>query len=344
MRVAVGMSGGVDSSTTALLLKKKGYEVIGITIKMSDCYSEIDIEDAKKVAYMLGIEHYILDFREIFKEKVIDYFVNAYYIGLTPNPCAVCNREIKTDVFVKYVLNNFDVDKVAMGHYAKLERDKDLGLVIKRGKDKAKDQSYFMALVKKEVLNHLIFPLGNYLKEEVRKIAEEHSLPVSSKKESFEICFTAGKTPAKYLKENSLYNFKKGDIIHISGKKLGKHKGLPFYTIGQRRGLGIRWNKPLYVIEKDNITNSIIVGEREYLLTEYVEAESLNLFVESNKWNKDNICIQGRYRQKCLPISDYKLENGKIRIFFKEPQERFAKGQVLAIYQGDILLGGGIIT
>ena len=354
MRIAVGMSGGVDSSTVALFLKEKGFDVVGITLKMSSiecsingiqvCCSPDDVRDAKKVAEYLGIEHYVIDWEDIFRKKVIDYFVKAYRKGLTPNPCAICNREVKTGLLALYVKEVLGVDKLATGHYIRLEEDKDLGLVIKRGKDKTKDQSYFMALVKKEVLNHLTFPLGNYMKEEVRKIAREHSIPVSSKKESFEICFTAGKTPAEYLKENSLYNFEEGNIIHISGKKLGKHKGLPFYTIGQRRGLGVRWNKPLYVIEKDNTTNSIIVGEREYLLTEYVEAESLNLFVEPNKWNKDNICIQGRYRQKCLPISDYRLENGKIKISFKEPQEKFAKGQVLAIYQEDTLLGGGIIT
>ena len=353
MKVAVGMSGGVDSSTVALLLKEKGYDIIGITLKMSSiecsidgvqvCCSPDDVKDAKKVADYLGIEHYVIDWEDLFREKVINYFVNAYKKGLTPNPCAICNREVKTGLLAIYVREVLGVDKLATGHYIKLEKNKNLGFILKRGKDLSKDQSYFMALVKKEILNYLIFPLGNYLKEEVRKIAENYSLPVSSKKDSFEICFTAGKSPAEYLKENKLYDFKEGDIIHISGKKLGKHKGLPFYTIGQRRGLGIRWKKPLYVIDKDVNTNTVIVGEREYLLTKKVEAENLNLFVDPKYWDKNKICIQGRYRQKCLPISDFSLKNNKVEIYFKEPQEKFAKGQILAIYQNDILLGGGII-
>ena len=353
MKVAVGMSGGVDSSTVALLLKEKGYKVIGITLKLSSiecsidgvqvCCSPDDVKDARKVADYLGIEHYVIDWEELFRKKVIDYFVNSYKKGLTPNPCAICNREVKTGLLALYVKEVLGADKLATGHYIRLENIEDLGLVVKRGKDLSKDQSYFMALVKKDIFNYLMFPLGNYLKEEVRKIAENYSLPVSSKKDSFEICFTAGKTPAEYLKENNLYDFKEGDIIHISGKKLGKHKGLPFYTIGQRRGLGIRWNKPLYVIDKDISTNAIIVGERENLLTDFVEAENLNILVNPKYWKKEKICIQGRYRQKCLPISEYVLEKDKIKIYFKEPQEKFAKGQVLAIYQNDTLLAGGII-
>ena len=354
MKVAVGMSGGVDSSTVALLLKEQGYDVIGITLKMSSvecltegvqvCCSPEDVKDAKRVANFLGIEHYVIDWEELFRSKVINYFIDAYKRGLTPNPCAICNRDVKTGLLAIYVREILGADRLATGHYIRLEEDKNLGLVLKRGVDISKDQSYFMALVDREVLKYLMFPLGNYYKDDVRKIAEEHSLPVSSKKDSFEICFTVGKSPAEYLMENNLYNFKKGDIVHISGKRLGKHKGLPFYTIGQRRGLGIRWKKPLYVIDKDIYTNTIIVGEREYLLTDKVEAENLNLLVEPDKWQKDKICIQGRYRQRCIPIFDYKVENSKIEITFREPQEKFAKGQVLAIYQQDILLGGGIIN
>ena len=354
MRIAVGMSGGVDSSTVALLLKEQGHDVIGITLKMSSiecsidgiqvCCSPDDVRDAKKVADFLGIEHYVIDWEEIFKKKVINYFIDAYRRGLTPNPCAICNRDVKTGLLAIYTKEILGADKLATGHYIRIEDDKDFGLVIKRGKDLSKDQSYFMSLVDKEVLNYLIFPLGNFYKDEVREIAKNYGLPVSSKKESFEICFTAGKTPAEYLMENELYNFERGEIVHISGKKLGKHKGLPFYTVGQRRGLGVRWKKPLYVIDKDVSTNRIIVGEREYLLTDSVEAENLNFFVEPKKWKRNSICIQGRYRQKCIPILDFKFENNRIKLTFKEPQEKFAKGQILAIYQQDTLLGGGIIV
>ncbi len=354
MKIAVGMSGGVDSSTVALLLKEKGYDVIGITLKMSSiecsvdgvqvCCSPQDVKDARRIANYLGIEHYVIDWEELFKNKVVNYFLEAYREGLTPNPCAICNRDVKTGLLALYVRDILGADKLATGHYIKLEEDKDLGLVIKRGKDRSKDQSYFMALVDKKILNYLMFPLGDYTKEEVRKIAKRYSLPVSDKKDSFEICFTAGKTPAEYLRDNNLFDFVEGDIIHISGKVLGKHKGLPYYTIGQRRGLGIRWNRPLYVIDKDIKTNTIIVGEREYLLTDFVEAKDLNLFVNLDKLDKNKLCVQGRYRQKCLPIKDFELNNDKIKVIFKEKQEKFAKGQILAIYQEDILVGGGIIT
>jgi tRNA-specific 2-thiouridylase len=349
MIVAVGMSGGVDSSTTAFLLKEKGFDVIGITLVLSDlkdgdCFSTKDIEDAKNVAKYLGIKHIVVDFRDIFKEKVINYFVNEYKRGLTPNPCSICNRDIKMGAMINFALNELKADKFATGHYAKLERDENFGLVIKRGKDKQKDQSYFLTLINKNVLDYLLFPLGDFTKEEVRQIAKENKLPVAEKTESFEICFTRGVSPSEYMLENKYISETEGDIIHISGKKLGKHKGLFKYTIGQRRGLGIRWKKPLYVIEKDIFRNAIIVGERKYLTTDKVIASNLNLLVEPEKWDKSNICIQGRYRQKCIRIKDFKIEDENITIQFNEPQERFAEGQILALYQDDILLGGGIIS
>lgn len=346
MKVAVGMSGGVDSSTTALLLKEAGHQVIGITFILSNysdnCLSK-DIEDAKKVANYLDIEHKVVDLREIFKEKVIDYFVNEYQKGLTPNPCSICNRDIKMGFMVKYAIEELGADKFATGHYARLEEDKTLGYIIKRGKDIKKDQSYFLALINREILKYLLFPLGTYTKEEVRELAKKYNLPVAEKGESFEICFTQGKSPAEYFKEKNLLQAEIGDIIHISGKKLGKHKGLIHYTIGQRRGIGVRWHKPLYVLEKDATSNQIIVGEREYLTTDKVEATDLNFLVDKNYWDKDKICVQGRYRQKCIKIKDFEINNKDITIKFDTPQEKFASGQILALYQDDILLGGGII-
>lgn len=354
MKIAVGMSGGVDSSVSAFLLKEMGYKVIGITLKLSSiecisdtqvCCSPQDVKDAKKVAQYLGIEHYVIDWEDLFKKKVIDYFVDEYNRGNTPNPCSICNREIKTGLLAKYVKDILGADKLATGHYIKLEySEKYEQPVIKRGKDSKKDQSYFMALIEREVLDYLLFPLGDYTKTEVRKIAKKHNLPVFSKKDSFEICFTVGKTPAEYLKEFNLYNFKAGKIVHISGKVIGQHKGLPFYTIGQRRGLGIHWKKPLYVIDKIEGENILIVGEREYLLTDSVKAKNFNFLVNPNRWG-NNLCIQGRYKQKCLPIKEFSNYSNEIIFKFATPQEKFAKGQVLAVYDSEnTLLGGGIIT
>ena len=349
-KVAVGLSGGVDSSTAAFILKQQGYEVIGITLKLSEvdqcnldkqvCCSTKDILDAKKVASFLGIPHYVIDWQEIFKEKVIDYFIKGYQSGLTPNPCSICNREVKTGLLAKYVKKILKANFFATGHYIKtdfLDGEK----VIKRGKDLSKDQSYFMALVEKEVINTLIFPLGNLTKEEVRKIAYENKIPVSQKSESFEICFTAGKTPEEYFKSIGV-PLKTGDIVHVSGKILGKHKGLEAYTIGQRKGLGIRWKEPLYVIDKDPVKNTILVGEKEYLLTDSTTAKNFNFLVPIQKWK--NITVQGRYRQKPIEVKEYYFDGDTLKVIFKEKQQKMAPGQILAVYQDDILLGGGVIT
>ncbi len=350
-KVAVGLSGGVDSSVAALLLKEKGYDVIGVTLKLSSmecstdiqvCCSPQDVKDAKRVASFLGIEHYVIDWEEIFREKVIQYFIEEYKKGKTPNPCSICNRDVKTGLLAKYVNVVLGADFLATGHYIRKEKKEGVEL-LKRGIDPKKDQSYFMALLEKEVIPLLMFPLGNQTKEETRKIAEKYKIPVSQKKDSFEICFTAGKTPGEYIQGTKAFDILEGDILHISGKKLGKHKGLPFYTIGQRRGLGIRWKKPLYVLDKDIEKNILVVGEREHLLKDYVEAENLNFHIEPEKWDMSNIYVQGRYKQKPVKVKEIKIHKDKIKAIFEEKQEAFAPGQILAIYQGDLLIGGGII-
>ncbi|WP_457622973.1 tRNA 2-thiouridine(34) synthase MnmA [Persephonella sp.] len=352
MKVAIGMSGGVDSSVAALLLKEKGYEVIGVTLKLTSvicstdiqvCCSPQDIKDAKRVANYLGIEHYVIDWESMFRDSVINYFVNEYQKGNTPNPCSICNREIKTGKLAKYVKYVLGAELFATGHYIKIEDHKIYGKVIRRGSDTNKDQSYFMALIEKETLDLLTFPLANYTKSEVRKIADKYSLPVSEKKDSFEICFTAGKTPGEYLQENNLYRFSGGSIIHVSGKTLGKHRGLPYYTIGQRRGLGIRWNEPLYVIDKNPKENTVIVGERDKLVTDQISAEKFNFLVPLEIWNRENLYIQGRYRQKPIKVKEVIYKDGILTVNTETPVEKFARGQVLTVYDNDILLGGGII-
>jgi len=351
MKVAVAMSGGVDSSVAALLLKEKGFNVIGITLKMSSiscdtdiqvCCSPEDVKDAKRVATYLGIEHYVLDWEDIFRKKVIVYFVEEYKKGKTPNPCCICNREVKTGLLAKYVREILDVDLLATGHYLGIDKIED-NKVIKRGKDTQKDQSYFMALLQKEVLDYLMFPLENLTKEETRKIAEKYKLPVAKKSESFEICFTGGKTPGEYLEETGLLPQSKGDIILKNGKKVGTHSGLQNYTIGQRRGLGVAWKEPLYVIQKIPEDNILIVGTKDQLLTDYVEVEDLNLFLPEEKLHSLELTAQGRYRQKPVRLKGFEKDGNIYRFYFETPQQKFASGQVLALYTGDKLLGGGII-
>lgn len=349
-KVAVALSGGVDSSVSALLLKQQGYDVIGVTLKLSSvdscspdiqvCCSTKDILDAKKVATYLGIPHFVLDWQELFKEKVIDYFVEQYLKGLTPNPCAICNRDIKTGLLALYVQKVLKADYLATGHYIKTSHINGLKVLL-RGDDISKDQSYFLSLINRDIVDMLVFPVGELTKEEVRKIAKENRIPVSEKKESFEICFTAGKEPYIYLIENG-FKMQEGDIVHISGKVLGKHKGLAGYTVGQRRGLAVAWKEPLYVIDKDYQKNQVIVGEKEYLLTTHIEANSLNILVPPEYWQ--NISVQGRYRQKPVSVEHFDIETDRIKIYLKEPQPKFAPGQILAIYQDNVLLAGGIIT
>ncbi|HIQ24425.1 MAG TPA: tRNA 2-thiouridine(34) synthase MnmA [Persephonella sp.] len=351
MKIAVGMSGGVDSSVSALLLKEKGYDVIGVTLKLSSvedcnletqvCCSPQDVKDAKKIATFLGIEHYTIDWEILFKQKVIKPFIDAYKIALTPNPCSICNKEVKTERLLRYVREVLEVDKLATGHYIRKEKIKDYKL-LSRGVDLKKDQSYFLALINAEIIPYLEFPLGNLKKEEVRKFAKKYNLPVFEKKDSFEICFTLGKSPAEYIEENRFFNIEEGDIIHLSGKKLGKHKGLIHYTIGQRRGIGVSYGKPLYVIDKDFEKNILIVGEKEDLLVDTVKAKNFNFHLPIKFW-EGNLFVQGRYKQKPIKVKDFSFENNILTVKFEEKAPKFASGQILAVYKENVLLGGGII-
>lgn len=349
-KVAVALSGGVDSSVSALLLKQQGYDVVGVTLKLSAvdscntdiqvCCSTKDIIDARRVASYLGIPHYVLDWQELFKQKVVDYFVEMYLQGQTPNPCAICNRDVKTGLLAAYVRQVMKADYLATGHYIKTSTIDGIKVLL-RGSDRNKDQSYFLSLVDRQSVDMLLFPVGNLTKEEVRQIAKQEGIPVSQKKESFEICFTAGKEPYVYLLENGV-KMQEGQIVHISGNVVGKHKGLAAYTIGQRRGLSVRWREPLYVVDKDPQKNLLIVGEKQHLLTTQVEADSLNILVPVEMWR--NISVQGRYRQQPVEVEGFQVEDGRIRVSLKQPQPKFAPGQILAVYMDDVLVGGGIIT
>lgn len=351
MRVAVGMSGGVDSSVTALLLKEQGYEVIGVTLRFHTveacevgethnvCCSPKDVQDAAKVAKRLGIPHIVFGWEEIFKSKVIDYFVKEYLKGRTPNPCAMCNREVKTGFFARYLKQVAEIDNLATGHYARLTKDKKYGPVIKRPKDKRRDQTYFLSLVKKEDLGLLMFPLGNLTKEEVREMAEKYGLEVAQKRDSQEVCFLMGKSPGEYLEE--ITGKRKGIIKHISGKVLGEHEGFYRFTIGQRRGLGVSYGKPVYVIDIDPSTNTVVVGEEEYLYNDKLFVKDINFHVPLEKWQ--NVEAQIRYRHKPTPIESIEKRRGGYIVKFKDNVRGITPGQVIAFYDGDILLGGGII-
>ncbi|MGC8677623.1 MAG: tRNA 2-thiouridine(34) synthase MnmA [Hydrogenobaculum sp.] len=342
MRIAVGMSGGVDSSVAAYLLKEQGHDVIGVTLRFYKeecpenarvCCSPKDVQDARIVCDILGIPHITLDWENLFKERVIDYFIKSYKAGLTPNPCAICNKDVKTAFLGFYLKQTADIDFLATGHYVIKEGNK-----IKRAKEK--DQSYFMALVPKQSLDYLIFPVGLMTKQEIRDIAKKINLPVANKVESQDVCFLKGMDLEDYLSQ--FIYMTQGDIVHIATQnKLGKHKGIHKYTIGQRHGLGVSYHKPLYVVEKDIENNILYVGEKEYLFKDAITLKDYNRL---ENFEKDNMYIQIRYNSKPIPIKHIEEDKDDVRVLLKEPATQVAKGQVGAIYFGDTLLGGGIIS
>jgi tRNA-specific 2-thiouridylase len=352
MRVAVGMSGGVDSSVSALLMKLAGHEVIGVTLRFHTlpescsvddlrvCCSPQDVKDAAKVSEKLSIPHITLDWERIFKSRVIDYFVKEYLEGKTPNPCAVCNRDVKTGFLAKYLREVAQIDKLATGHYAKILEYRGRKMVAK-AEDRNKDQSYFLALMERDVLELLEFPIGSYTKDQVRKIAQEYNLPVAQKKDSQEVCFLMGKKPGEFLRD--FVDTKEGIITDTEGKVLGKHTGIYNFTIGQRRGLRLSIGKPLYVIDLDEQNNRIIVGEKDELYRNSLKLLYLNAHLPIKEWG--DVYAVVRYRSKPVRVRDIReTQDGGYFVEFEERVWGITPGQVCAFYEGDVLLGGGVIA
>lgn len=338
IKVAVAMSGGVDSSTVAYILKKQGYDLIGVT--MRTCTPED--EDAKKVCEDLGIPHYVLDATKEFKKTVIDYFVNEYMHGKTPNPCMVCNRHIKFGMLIDFARSK-GADFMATGHYTQL---KDGSLAM--GDDPNKDQVYFLSQMKKENLKYVMFPIGDLEKPKIRELAEFLGVRVYAKKDSQEICFVEdGKLKEFLLEKTSGRVAKKGNIVTTDGKVLGKHNGLSFYTIGQRKGLGIASDKPLYVIKLDSKTNSVIVGDNEMLFKEELLAKDINLIsLKTLEELNGLVCwAKTRSRDKLHKCQLELLEDGNLKVKFIEDKVRaVTPGQGVVFYDEDKkVLGSGFI-
>lgn len=338
IKVAVAMSGGVDSSTVAYILKKQGYDLIGVT--MRTCTPED--EDAKKVCEDLGITHYVLDATKEFKKTVIDYFVDEYMHGKTPNPCMVCNRHIKFGMLIDFARSK-GADFMATGHYTQL---KDGSLAM--GDDPNKDQVYFLSQMKKENLKYVMFPIGDLEKPKVRELAEFLGVRVYAKKDSQEICFVEdGKLKEFLLEKTSGRVAKKGNIVTTDGKVLGKHNGLSFYTIGQRKGLGIASDKPLYVIKLDSKTNSVIVGDNEMLFKEELLAKDINLIsLKTLEELNGLVCwAKTRSRDKLHKCQLELLEDGNLKVKFIEDKVRaVTPGQGVVFYDEDKkVLGSGFI-
>lgn len=352
-KVAIGMSGGIDSSFAAYKLKEDGFEVIGITMlgskekyEIGKCCSLADIEDAKIIAKKLDIPHIIIDLKDEFENLVIKPFINDFYNLKTPNPCIVCNEKIKFGLLMDYCFEKLNVDYFATGHYAKIFNNN----FIQKAIDLEKDQSYFLYRIKKEKLNKIIFPCGQYYKRDIKDIvAFNNLLNPYSKKESFDICFIKGKDYTPFLLQHSENNIlKEGFFIDSSGGKISKHKGTIYYTIGQRKGLNVSLGKRAYIREiKEN--GDIIIGERPLISNLIIN--NLNFFIPLNKLNK-NYNIKIRYRTKEVKceidfnnsyINKDDEKNSFLKINILEPLEASAPGQSAVLYEGDIVIGGGII-
>jgi len=354
-KVIIGMSGGVDSSVAAALLLEQGYDVIGVTMKIwpdslgeekiveGGCCSLSAVDDARRVANHLGIPYYVMNFQDIFEEKVIDYFVEEYQKGRTPNPCIACNRYVKFDALLKKAVA-MGVDYVATGHYARVVYDHASGrYLIKKSATATKDQTYALYNLTQEQLKHILMPLGDYTKEETRRLASKLGLTVASKPDSQEICFVEDNNYARFIKERTGQEPVPGNFVDLEGNILGRHKGIIHYTVGQRKGLGIAFGKPMYVLAIDAENNNVVLGESGQEFSSELIASEPN-FVSIEKLTGDmKVTVKIRYsaREAEAIISPY--EDNKVKVVFKTPQRAITPGQAVVFYDGDVLVGGGTI-
>ena len=350
-KAVVAMSGGVDSSVAAALLKEQGYEVIGMMLRLwsepgredsNRCCTPDSMAQARRVAAKLDIPFYVIDAKDVFRETVVQYFLDGYARGETPNPCLVCNHQIRWTFLLDHALA-LGVDFMATGHYVRIKKDERGKNELLRALDRSKDQSYVLHVLDQERLSRASFPVGDYTKPQIRLIAERHGLPTASRKDSQDLCFLAGDDYRNFLQRNANEMLKPGDIVTLDGKVLGRHNGLAHYTIGQRKGLGVASAGPLYVITKHAVRNTLVVGTQDELGSRELIAREVNWLSGETPGEPFRAEVKIRYTAQEAWAWVMPLDGGRVKVQFEAGQRDITAGQAAVFYQGDLMLGGGII-
>lgn len=356
-KVVIGMSGGVDSSVAAYLLKKAGYDVIGVTMQIwQENETEVDeaeggccglsaVDDARRVAANLGIPYYVMNFRGEFQKEVIDYFIDEYTNGRTPNPCIACNRYVKWESLLKRSMD-IGADYIATGHYARIEQLENGRYAIKRSVTAAKDQTYALYNLTQEQLSKTLMPVGEFTKDQIREIAKEIQLPVAHKPDSQDICFVPDHDYVAFIEEQTGKSFPKGEFIDTDGNVLGKHNGMIHYTIGQRKGLGISLGKPAFVVDMIPEKNQVVIGDNEEVFAKGLLAEKMNFMAipEPKIGEEVRLFAKIRYNHQGAVCSIKRIDEQYCEVIFDEPQRAITPGQAVVFYTGEYVAGGGTIV
>lgn len=353
-KALIAMSGGVDSSVAAYLMKERGYDCIGATMKLfqnediglskeHSCCSIDDVEDARRVASALDMPFYVLNFSENFKEKVVDKFVSCYENGMTPNPCIECNRHLKFQHLWSKA-KELGYERVVTGHYSSIIYNQTTGrFELRKAADPTKDQSYVLYSMTQEQLSHTMFPLGDMTKEQVREIAAAQNFINANKHDSQDICFVVNGKYADFIEQYTGKNYPEGDFVDMVGNVLGRHKGIIRYTIGQRRGLGLSLKQSMYVVKVDPVSNTVVLGYNEDLFSRELTANNINLISIPSIEGELRLKARPRYNAKEAWATVTQIDDDTIRVVFDEPQRAITKGQAVVLYDGDVVVGGGTI-